>query len=191
MREEPAELVSQIWDESRNRIKAFIAKRIKNESDVEDVLQDVFFKIHQKIPELKDPTKLYSWVFQTTRNAIIDYYREQKNAANFSEELSDDIAVEAMDKDVEEEVLTWLAPMVEELPAKYREALFLTDIQGLTQKELSEKLDISLSGAKSRVQRAREKLKETLLDCCHFEFNRAGQIVEYQQRRENCGVCSQ
>ena len=80
--------------------------------------------------------------------------------------------------------------MVGELPEKYREAFLLTDIQGLTQKELSEKLDISLSGAKSRVQRAREKLKETLLDYCHLEFNRAGQIVEYRQRREECQVCS-
>lgn len=190
MHDQSTELVSQIWNESRNRIKAFIAKRIKNESDVEDVLQDVFFKIHRKIPELKDPTKLYSWVFQTTRNAIIDYYREQKNAANYSEELPDDIAVEPTEKDVEEEVLSWLTPMVEELPVKYREALLLTDIQGLTQKELSEKLDISLSGAKSRVQRAREKLKEVLLDCCHLEFNRAGQIVEYQQRKQVCRVCS-
>lgn len=190
MHEDHVELVSQIWDESRSRIKAFIAKRIKNESDVEDVLQDVFFKIHQKIPELKDPTKLYSWVFQTTRNAIIDYYREQKNAANFSEELLDDIAVEPNEKVIEEEVLTWLTPMIDELPSKYRDSLLLTDIQGLTQKELSEKLDISLSGAKSRVQRAREKLKEVLLDCCHLEFNRAGQIVEYHQRREDCRACS-
>ena len=184
------QLVSQIWDESRSRLKNFIARRINNESDAEDVLQDVFFKIHQNVSELKEPDKLYSWVFQTTRNAITDYYREQRKTAGSFDDLSDEIAVETSEKDVEEEVLTWLEPIVRELPERYREALLLTDIKGLTQKELSEQLNISLSGAKSRVQRGREKLKEALLGCCQLEFNRAGQIVEYRPRRENCQACS-
>jgi RNA polymerase sigma-70 factor, ECF subfamily len=190
MQVESAEIVSRIWDESRNRLKGFIAKRINNEADAEDILQNVFFKIHQNVAGLKDPDKLYSWVFQMTRNAITDFYREQKIAVDFSEEALHEIAVEQPDRDVEEEVLRWLEQMVEELPGKYREALLLTDIKGLTQKELSEKLDISLSGAKSRVQRAREKLRETVLDCCRLEFNRAGRIVEYKPRNENCRVCS-
>lgn len=190
MQVESAELVSQIWNDSRNRIKGFISKRIDNEADAEDVLQDVFCKIHQRIAELKDPDKLYAWVFQIARNAIIDYYRERKTAVDSSEEILMEIAVDPMEKDVEEEVLNWLEPMVGDLPEKYREALLLTDIRGLSQKELSEKLDISLSGAKSRVQRAREKLKENLLDCCHLEFNRVGKVVEYQQRTQDCRVCS-
>src|SRR5215203_4287305 len=155
MQAQTAEIVSQIWNESRNRIKSFIAKRIDNEADVEDVLQEVFFKIHQRIKELKDPDKLYSWVFQIARNAIIDYYRQRKIVVDSSEEVLNQIAVEPTENDVEEEVLNWLEPMVGDLPEKYQEALLLTDIQGLTQKELSERLDISLSGAKSRVQRAR------------------------------------
>lgn len=190
MQVESAELVSQVWNDSRNRIKGFISKRIDNEADAEDVLQDVFCKIHQRIAELKDPDKLYAWVFQIARNAIIDYYRERKTAVDSSEEILMGIAVDPMEKDVEEEVLNWLEPMVGDLPEKYREALLLTDIRGLSQKELSEKLDISLSGAKSRVQRAREKLKENLLDCCHLEFNRVGKVVEYQQRTQDCRVCS-
>lgn len=190
MSEQTAEIVSQIWNESRNRIKGFIVKRINNEADAEDVLQNVFCKIHQNIADLKDPDKLYPWVFQTTRNAIVDFYHEQKLKTNSADELLSEIAFETSEKDVEEEVLQWLEPMVAELPEKYREALLLTDIQGLTQKDLSEKLNISLSGAKSRVQRAREKLRENLLACCHLEFNRAGQIVEYKQQIEVCRACS-
>lgn len=188
MEKETSAVVTQIWNDSRNRIKNFIARRIKSETDAEDVLQNVFCKIHEKLPELKDQDKLYSWVFQITRNAIIDYHRERKIAFENSEELLSEIAVSETEKNIEEEVLTWLEPMVGELPDKYREALLLTDIQGLTQKELSEKLDISLSGAKSRVQRAREQLKDVLLDCCHLEFNRAGKIVEYKQQKDDCSV---
>jgi RNA polymerase sigma-70 factor (ECF subfamily) len=190
MQEQTTELVSQIWSESRTRLKNFIAKKIDNKADVEDVLQNVFIKIHLNISDLKDPEKLYPWVFQTTRNAIIDYYRERKNQADSADDILGEIAIEPNEKDIEEIVLSWLEPMIGELPEKYRDALLLTDIKGLTQKELSEKLNISLSGAKSRVQRGRERLKDALLNCCHLEFNRGGKIVEYRQKAEHCGACS-
>jgi RNA polymerase sigma-70 factor, ECF subfamily len=77
--------------------------------------------------------------------------------------------------------------MVDSLPDTYREALILTEYEGLTQRELAERLGLSLSGAKSRVQRAREKLKAMLLDCCHFEFDRLGKIIDYQP---NCTCCT-
>ena len=189
MHEQSDELVSQIWNESRNRLKNFIAQKVDNEADVEDILQDVFCKIHRRIDELKDPDKLYSWVYQLTRNAIIDYYRDQKKGVFVSEEFLSEIAVEPADKDIEEEVLSWLKPMIEDLPDKHREALLLTDIEGMTQRDFAEKLDLSFSGAKSRVQRARQELREVLVNCCHLEFDRAGQIVEYKQRQSSCSYC--
>ncbi len=76
--------------------------------------------------------------------------------------------------------------MVERLPDDYREALLFTEYEGLTQKELAERLGVSYSGAKSRVQRAREKLKTMLLACCHFEFDRLGKVIDYQPR---CACC--
>ena len=190
MQEQTTELVSQIWGESRMRLKNFIAKRIDNEADAEDVLQNVFFKIHQNVSELKDPEKLYAWVFRTTRNAIIDFYRERKIQTDSGDEIFDQIAVEPNEQDVEDEVMGWLEPMIGQLPEKYRDAVLLTDIKGLTQKELSKKLDISVSGAKSRVQRGREQLRENLLKCCHLEFNRDGKIVEYRPKAGKCKTCS-
>ena len=190
MEQEKSEIVTQIWDESRNRLKGFINKRVSNESDAEDVLQNVFIKIQQNISDLKDAAKLYPWIFQTTRNAIIDYYRERETVISLSNDFAGETIFEPSEKDVEEEVLRWLEPMVGRLPEKYREALMLSDIQGLTQKEMSEKLDISLSGAKSRVQRGREKLKKVLLECCRLEFNRAGRIVEYKPQNGSCRTCA-
>jgi len=190
MQEHSKELVSQIWGESRAKLKNFIAKRIDNEADAEDVLQNVFFKIYQNVSKLKDPEKLYAWVFQTTRNAIIDFYRERKLQTDSGDEIFDQIAARQNEQDVEDEVMSWLVPMIGELPEKYRDALLLTDIKGFTQKELSEKLDISVSGAKSRVQRGREQLRESLLKCCHLEFNSAGKIVEYRPKAGKCKACS-
>ena len=189
MQEQADDLVSQIWDESRNRLKNFIAQKVSNQADAEDILQDVFCKIHRHIGELEDPDKLYSWVYQLTRNAIIDYYRGQKKESSVSDEFLSEIASQPAEKDIEDQVLGWLRPMIEDLPDKHREALLLTDIDGLTQKEFAEKFDLSFSGAKSRVQRARQQLREVLISCCHLEFNRSGQIVEYKQRQSKCTYC--
>jgi RNA polymerase sigma-70 factor (ECF subfamily) len=77
--------------------------------------------------------------------------------------------------------------MVNELPSPYREALLMTEYQGLTQQDLAQQMGISLSGAKSRVQRVRQKIKDSLLACCHFEFDRYGRVVDYW---EACCCCS-
>jgi RNA polymerase sigma-70 factor (ECF subfamily) len=63
--------------------------------------------------------------------------------------------------------------IVDRLPEPYRQALTLTAFEGLTQEQLAKRLGISLSGAKSRVQRGREQLKRMLLDFCDREFSHA------------------
>jgi RNA polymerase sigma-70 factor (ECF subfamily) len=79
---------------------------------------------------------------------------------------------------------------VDSLPPLYREALWLTEYQGLSQVEMATRLGISVSGAKSRVQRARQKVKDLLLECCHFEFDRRGKILEYRERCCACDTCN-
>ena len=182
--------IDHIWDEFTAQLRRFISGRVRGEADVEDVLQEVFIKIHRGLERLEDPSKLHAWVYQITRNAIIDHYRQGEQDVEVPSELPDRIAEEGDCEGAEAEVATWLRPMAEDLPEKYREALLLTDIEGLTQKELAERLDISLSGAKSRVQRAREKLKEVLLECCHLEVDRRGRVVDWESRQEDCRYCT-
>ena len=80
------------------------------------------------------------------------------------------------------DVLPCIEAMVHRLPEKYRQAVILTTYEGFTQKEMGEKLGLSLSGAKSRSQRAREKLKDMLMECCHFELDRFGKIIDYEPK---------
>lgn len=82
-----------------------------------------------------------------------------------------------------------MRPLIDRLPDGQREALVLTEFEGLTQTEAAGRLGISVSGAKTRVQRAREQLKSLLLDCCHVELDRRGGINEYRARRGACGNC--
>jgi RNA polymerase sigma-70 factor (ECF subfamily) len=80
--------------------------------------------------------------------------------------------------------------MIYSLPEPYRDAVVLTELEGLTQRELANRLGISLSGAKSRVQRGRAQLKQMLDECCTFEFDRRGKVIDCTPRaKTGCDEC--
>ena len=176
----------QVWDAFHAPLERFIRRRISDEHTAEDVLQDVFLKIHQRMETLNEVRKLESWIYQITRNAIIDSYRSSRSMTTLEAAEVLEMPEELPDDDVVSELLPCVRAMVKSLPAMDRQALVLTEYQGLTQKELAERLGLSFSGAKSRVQRAREKLKQQLLECCHFELDRRGHIIDYQPRCQSC-----
>jgi RNA polymerase sigma-70 factor (ECF subfamily) len=175
----------QLWEQFSAPLQRFIRRRVRDPHSAEDILQEVFLKIHTRIDSLHQQDRVASWIYQITRNAIADYYRVQRPTAAVPETL---VAPDALvSDDVVQELLPCVAAMVHDLPDVYREALHLTEYQGLSQKQLSERLGISFSGAKSRVQRARAKIKEQLLACCHFQFDYAGRIIDYQP---HCACCA-
>lgn len=184
---ETQEATYQIWVELKTNLHRFITRRSGNEADADDILQDVFFKIHSNIDRLRDTTKIHSWVYQITRNAIIDHYRKRRS------DLSLDAMPDAFDvikEDTEDaidraEIIACLSPMIDRLPDDYRQALVMADVEGITQANLANEMKLSLSGAKSRVQRARGKMKTMLLNCCQFQFDRLGRAVSMD--RGNCG----
>jgi RNA polymerase sigma-70 factor (ECF subfamily) len=182
----PGDVVEAVWLDVSGRLRRFIAARVRNRDDAEDVLQDVFVKIHDQLSRLEDPARLHAWVYQITRNAIVDYYRRRGRTPELTTEFPEDLAADAAEPDLTDEVAAWLLPMIDTLAPKYRDALRLSEVQGLTQQETASRLGISLSGAKSRVQRGRERLRAALVSCCHVELDRAGRVVEWRSRRPSC-----
>jgi RNA polymerase sigma-70 factor, ECF subfamily len=132
---------------------------------------------------LRESDKLQGWIYQIARNAITDFYRANKDAPILPEVIY--VPEDPFD-DVVSDLLPYVKQLVDNLPYDYRQALILTEYEGLTLRELAEKLAISISGAKSRVQRAREKVKLMLLNCCHFQFDSLGRIIDYEP---NCDCC--
>lgn len=169
----------------RDQLWAFINKRVSNQEDVEEILQEVFIKAQTNVASLKETKKCIPWVYQITRNTIIDYYN--KNKKNY---LNTEIAEELLDfSDNEtinpEEIIQGLKPFVEALPGKYRDALLAIDLNGLSQKEYSEQQGISLSCTKSRVQRGRKMVKEMLMDCCTFNSDVYGNVFDYEEIKKS------
>ncbi len=180
--------VETIWNEFAAKLGQFIASRVADPAAAEDILQDVFLKIQSRLDQLRDPAKLQGWLYLVARNAIIDHHRTRRETT----EVPESLPAEPPAHDVEvEDLKAAFRRMIYSLPEPYRDALLLTEFEGLTQKELAERLGISLSGAKSRVQRGREQLKQRLLERCDFEFDRLGRIIDCKPRtKDSCSDCS-
>lgn len=174
-----------IWNDFHKELEGFINSRIKDRDITKDILQDVFIKIQNNIGALKDESKLSSWIYQITRNAINDYFRGLKPQI----EINDyNPVVEEQNFD-NTELEKCIKPFVNQLDDKYKEALILTEFEGLTQKQLAQKLNLSYSGAKSRVQRAKENLKKLFTDCCAIQSDTYGNVVDYKQKGNCSNTC--
>jgi RNA polymerase sigma-70 factor (ECF subfamily) len=176
------ELLDQIWRDYHRGLLGFIRRRVGAADLAEDILQDVFVKAHSRLNTLADADRIQSWLYQIARNTIIDYHRTRKSA----EPLPNEMAQRAEHSDEGwRELGKCVLPMIEMLPKGYREALLLSEIDGLPLKEVAQRLNISLPGAKSRVQRGRERLKNIFLDCCHFKFDCRGKPIDWSPK-EGC-----
>ena len=181
--------IAEILEESRIPLRNFIRKRVANEEDVNDILQDVSIKLLSNIDKLFDSQKINAWIYKITRNAITDYYRKNHNYMEFDSLPVELSVVPDEDFSSNHEIASCLKNMVNNLPGKYKEAIILTAFENHTIKEYSEMAGISLSGAKSRVQRARCLLKEVVFKCCSLEFDRLGNIINYKKRSSDCKYC--
>jgi RNA polymerase sigma-70 factor (ECF subfamily) len=173
------------WQAYRTSLFHFIHRRIANPTDAEDIVQDVLVKAYTHFATLKDETKVRPWLYQIARNAIIDFYRQHKPLVALSEALPAPV-----DDTSEAEFAQCLTPLIEQLPATYRQAILLAEIEGLTQQAVASVQGLSLSGAKSRVQRGRKLLKAILLQCCQVEVGRHGGIIDWQTHRDEACQCA-
>jgi RNA polymerase sigma-70 factor (ECF subfamily) len=173
------------WSDLERRLRPFIARRLANAADVEDVVQDVFLRMQRGLGGLRDEERFGPWVYRVARSAIVDHQRlSAKHPVVDPDALPEPAHGEADDDPgaVECEVASYMAPFIAVLPSPYREALTLTELEGLTQKQASEMLGISLSGAKSRVQRGRVLLRQALEDCCHIALDTRGRVIGCEPR---------
>jgi RNA polymerase sigma-70 factor, ECF subfamily len=173
-----------VWHAFREPLRNYIARRVPNAVDADDVLQDVFLKVHRNLPALENEERLAPWLYRVARNTLIDRYRRAEDHEALEE--AGDLRVEAEERDAEQAVAGCLRGMINDLPPEYRDALVLSELEGLPQRVVAERLGLSLSGAKSRVQRGRRLLRKALLACCHFEFDQRGKIMEYVPRATCC-----
>lgn len=179
-----------VWNEFHKRLLAFVSRRVNSPSDADDIIQEVFVRIHKNIANVQNERRLNAWIFQITRNAIIDHYRARKNAESLEREFESPIPDdEGTELRALSELSRCVEPMIDTLPLRYREALKLTDLGAVGQREAAEISHITVSGMKSRVQRGRRHLRELILRCCQIELDHQGRILGHSPRESGTCVC--
>jgi RNA polymerase sigma-70 factor (ECF subfamily) len=192
----------QIWAEFGDRLRAFIRRRVGSAADADDILQDVFLRIHRHAGSLEHQERLVSWLFQVTRNAITDYYRAPVRRRELLAGAPPDLEQAAAHAgawiaegdeasgQAGRELAHCLRPMLTRLPDHYREAVTLIDLDGLSQQDAATRAGLSLSGMKSRVQRGRRALEQVMHDCCRIDLDSGGRVMDYHLRSAGCGSCA-
>ena len=166
-----------MWLAHSGELKSFLSRRVPSPAVVDDILQDVFFKTLLKLEAAGHVGHFRGWLFAVARNAIADHYRASRPVIELPDTLT------APDPDPSEAyprtMGKCLMPMINSLPETIRAPLVMADLEGVRQREVAKRLGISLAAVKSRVLRARQKVRHMIEDCCQLELDAQGSIMDY------------
>ncbi len=183
-----------LWQALSTRLRAYVGARVAP-AFVDDLVGEILLRLVEHRAELEGAERPSAWMLRVASNAVTDHYRRRAAEQRALDRVRATAApATPNDGSVGDSAATQLArcliPFIHALPVPYREALLLTEIEGVTQKEAASRLGISVSGMKSRVQRGREKLKRSLLECCEIHVDARGGVTDYERRPERpAGEC--
>ena len=176
------------WAEATARLRAFITTRVGDRDAAEDITQDVLARTWAAggLDTIDNP---YGWLYRAARNAVIDHYRQRRRHQPLLDPDDRWAEPERGDRapnDATRELARCLQPLVEQLPAIYRDALTRVDLHGDTHQQAAAAVGISVSGMKSRVQRGRHHLRDLLTACCTVHTDSTGAISSYRPNGPRC-----
>ncbi|HEX6659607.1 MAG TPA: sigma-70 family RNA polymerase sigma factor [Ilumatobacter sp.] len=175
------------WTETVEGLRAFVASRVDDKELAADITQDVIVRsiASGALDRVDNPA---AWLYRSARNAVIDHYRTRRQHAPLdaldawpAQEFDD------VPNDATRELSRCLQPMLDQLPSAARDALVRVDVDGQTQLRAARELGLSVSGMKSRVQRARRDLKDLIEQCCAVDVDRRGGVADYHPTSGACG----
>jgi RNA polymerase sigma-70 factor (ECF subfamily) len=169
------------WQRLVEDLRRFVRRRVSDTHAADDLVQDVLTKMAAQLRDQPPAGPLHPWVLAVARNAIIDWYRTRSRHLDESAEPVD--AARQPETALERAgLMASFRAFVHALPPEQREAVLLTEYDGLTQKAVAERLGVPVSTIKSRVQRGRQRIEKALHDCCTFEFDRRGRLIDWQRK---------
>jgi RNA polymerase sigma-70 factor (ECF subfamily) len=162
------------WTQLRADVGRLVARRLPAGADVEDVVQDVLLRVWRHGDELREDERFGGWLARLVHSAMADHFRDRQRhpLARFDPETTEAGAAPTEDQpDARALIAAVLRPFVARLPDLYREAVVLSELEGLAHPVIAERLGLSISGVKSRVQRGRAQLREMLERCCEIALD--------------------
>jgi RNA polymerase sigma-70 factor (ECF subfamily) len=180
----------KIYSEYYPRIVGYL-RRIVGEAEAEDVAQEAFVKVSKALDGFRKDSRLSTWIYRIATNAAMDHLRSRSSLKKAPEESFGEEERESEDKNIwtgetkpsiEKSLIRGqmndcIRGIVEKLPANYRVVITLSELEGLTNSEIAEILQISLDTAKIRLHRARAKLKAELETQCSFYHDERNELA--------------
>ena len=152
----------QIYKDYKDKVFAYIRNHVNSIVDAEDLCEDVFVKIFEKIDTYdENKSRLSTWIYSVTSNTVIDFYRTNHISSEIPEDLSDERS--SIEEDyLDQENLEALAGALRELPQEQMDIIVLRYYKGLTLQEVAEKMSLSYGITKLRHREALGTLQRLL-----------------------------
>ena len=183
-----------LWERFHGELHAFLRSRVGSDEAAQDLLQTAFLRAHTSLAAGVVPEHPRAWLYQIVRNLMIDSRRQDTRQENLAVAVARAPAPGGTsDADTQEAfaVVARALPMfIDALDPIYRDALTMTELEGLTQVEAAKRARISLSGMKSRVQRGRQHVFKSLRCCCEFRLDARGHMIACTSRGHDDACCS-
>ncbi|MBI5107830.1 MAG: RNA polymerase sigma factor SigZ [Rhodocyclales bacterium] len=171
--------IDDAWSRHEADLRRFLRHRAGSNTEGDDLLQEVFLRALRQNNGLCGIDNPRAWLFHVARNLLIDRLRLSKAQVP----LPDDLPAGEDEPPPRVDGLTQCLPRaLAELSAQDREAITLCDIEGITQQEFAQRIGLTLPAAKSRLQRARTRLKRHLSAACQVSFDAAGHVAGFVPR---------
>ncbi|MBN2569216.1 MAG: sigma-70 family RNA polymerase sigma factor [Deltaproteobacteria bacterium] len=172
-----------IYDEYHPKIVRYLT-RVVGATDAEDIAQEVFDRVHRNLGDFRGQSKLSTWIYRIATNAAIDSrrsaaYRYTKELFPLEEAVDAACLPDPADHDdeasdrtlIRREMSDCVKEFIDRLPPDDRTVIVLSELEGLSNEEIADVLEISLNNAKIRLHRARAKLRTALEKGCVFYRN--------------------
>ncbi len=174
--------ISSAWNAHEAELLAYLRHRLSDVDTAADVLQDVFVKAMrqgQGFCQLDNPR---AWLFQVARNALVDRARTAHPAEPLPEGADEPAAPPAETIAPVDALSVCLARTLGELPSEYAAILRACDLGGQTVRDFADAHALSLPAAKSRLLRARQRLRQQLTTACQISFDADGSVAGFVRR---------
>lgn len=164
--------VQKAWNNHQPELRDFFRGRLGEVHWADDLLQDVFVKALANRETFCQLTNTRAWLYRVAKNRLIDFQRSHK----YYTEVSDYYPVEIYEPSPLENLSKCLLPVLKNLSADDQDIIEWCDLEGLHQAEYARLKDLSIVAAKSRIQRARKRLKNRLLTGYQIGFDEHGAV---------------
>jgi len=179
----------EIYDQYYSRVRRVILGLVRDEWLADDLTQETFAKVQDHLGDLRDPTKLSSWIFRIAYNLCQDHFREAGKSVIVNPAEGHEIETleeGSVQKEFEQHQMSECVQIeIDRLPESLRTVLILSDVMEFSQREIAEVVGITVENVKVRLHRARKKLKDLLEQKCTFETDERNVLV--CEPKDQCG----